>query len=106
MLHFPVRALSAESGECRAFPSECAAIRHGSPSSALNSTAPAPSPNRMHVLLSVQSSRLLILSAPITRIVLYIPALIYACAVLNARTNPVQAAFISKPAAFTAPTVL
>ena len=47
-------------------------------------TAPAPSPKRIHVPLSVQSVTLDIVSAPITSTFLYIPALIKLYPVVNA----------------------
>ena len=86
-----------------AAPSECITGEGSSPGSALSTAAPAPSPNRIQVPRSFQFTILDRLSEPISRAVLHKPAAIYACAVLYANKNPVQAAFRSKQAAWTAP---
>mmetsp|Transcript_5422 Transcript_5422/g.15137 ORF Transcript_5422/g.15137 Transcript_5422/m.15137 type:complete len:262 (-) Transcript_5422:61-846(-) len=70
---------------------------------AVTTTAPAPSPKRMHVPLSLQSTHLDKQSAPITTMFLAAPALMYCDAVTKAKTKPEQAAVMSKATAFVAP---
>ena len=65
--------------------------------------APAPSPNKTQVFLSVQSVTEESTSTPITRAFLYVPDCMKFFAVTRPYKNPVQAAFISKQAAFFAP---
>lgn len=67
------------------------------PSGFISTTAaPAPSPKRMHVLRSVQSTIRLIASAPTTSASGRGDAASRQCAVCSAYTKPVQAAFMSK----------
>ena len=60
------------------------------------SDAPAPSPNRTHVVRSVMSRTRDRTSAPMTRTRSAEPALIWASATETAYTHPAQAAFRSK----------
>ena len=64
-----------------------------------NTAAPAPSPNKIHVPLSSQSSILVNVSAPITKTFLYTPAFIKLYPVTSPYTNPVHAASRSNPEA-------
>src|SRR5699024_9325536 len=65
--------------------------------------APAPSPNKTHVLRSVQSVILDNLSTPITKTWLYTPVSINCLPVITPYINPAQAALTSIAAAFLAP---
>src|SRR5699024_9058187 len=67
--------------------------------------APAPSPNKTHVLRS-ESSVILDKTSPATTIILlYIPDDIYAFAILIAYTDPTHAALTSIAAAFSRPSL-
>ena len=70
---------------------------------AATTAAPAPSPNKIHVPLSFQSTIFDKVSTPIKSAFLYMPVFMYASAVLSANKNPEHAAFISNAVAFTAP---
>ena len=70
---------------------------------ACNITAPAPSPNKIHVFLSDQSTHWDKTSAPTIRIFLYEPVCINWFAVIKPIIKPEQAAVISKATAFVAP---
>ena len=61
--------------------------------------APAPSPNRMQVPLSVQSKKRVRASAPMTRTFLYAPECMNCDAVTTPNRKPEQAAVTSKAAA-------
>ena len=65
-------------------------------SSALSTTAPAPSANSTHVLRSDQSSMRVSVSAPITSAVFTVPARMNWSAMLNAYMKPEHAALTSK----------
>ena len=62
-------------------------------------TAPAPSPNNMHVFLSSQSTHLLNASAPNTRALLKVPLLRNCPAVTVANKKPEHAAVMSNATA-------
>mmetsp|Transcript_680 Transcript_680/g.1898 ORF Transcript_680/g.1898 Transcript_680/m.1898 type:complete len:207 (+) Transcript_680:877-1497(+) len=67
------------------------------------STAPAPSPKRMHVFRSSQSTQRDSASAPMTRTFLYAPVCTNWDAVTTANRKPEHAAVRSNPTAFVAP---
>merc|ERR1719163_1002157 len=66
-------------------------------------TAPAPSPNRMHVFRSPQSTHRDMASAPTTRAASYVPVSRNWDAVTNANKNPEHAAVMSNATAFLQP---
>ena len=72
-------------------------------SSAVSTTAPAPSPNRMQVPRSLQSTRRLRASAPISSTFFALPLRIYSWPSSYTARNPVQAALTSRQAARKAP---
>src|SRR5512133_1897612 len=72
-------------------------------STASTTAAPAPSPNRIQVLRSVQSTMRDNTSAPITSTFFAVPVRIYLSAMERPYTKPEHAAEISKTAALTAP---
>jgi len=84
-------------------PSDPASIKISLSSSASTIAHPAPSPNNTQVLRSLQSRILESVSTPMIIIFLPIPALAYATAVFNPKTNPEHAALISIQTALTAP---
>merc|ERR1719163_180941 len=66
-------------------------------------TAPAPSPNKMHVFLSPQSTHRDMASAPTTRAASYVPDSRNCEAVTNANKNPEHAAAPNKMHVFLSP---
>ena len=72
-------------------------------SDAVRTAAPAPSPNRTHVPLSVQSTSFDKVSAPISSAFSYIPLFIKASAICTAYRKPEQAALMSNATAWAAP---
>ena len=72
-------------------------------SSTLMTAAPAPSPNKIHVPLSLQLTILDSHSTPINTAFYESPALICPAAIWNATINHEHDAFKSNAAAFTAP---
>ena len=71
-------------------------------STALRTTAPAPSPKSTHTLLSFQLTISDIFSEPITSAYLYEPAFNIEAAISRAVIKPEHAALTSKHIAFTA----
>src|SRR5690606_32014355 len=67
---------------------------------AVTTAAPAPSPQRIQLSLSFQFTTLVIISAPITRAVLFAPDLIILSATWRAKIKPEQAAVMSKETAW------
>mmetsp|Transcript_3547 Transcript_3547/g.5986 ORF Transcript_3547/g.5986 Transcript_3547/m.5986 type:complete len:218 (+) Transcript_3547:908-1561(+) len=79
-------------------------IQHcASSSPAVMTTAPQPSPNKMHVERSLQSTKRDKASPPTTRMRLADPALMYCVAVMRPSTKPLHAAVRSNAQAFFAP---